>query len=54
MKQLDDVMTELYAAKKKNASTHKDVASYLKFIHQQEKIRTKATPSRLIKSNASK
>lgn len=52
MKQLDDVVAELYAAKKKNASTHKDVASYLKFIRLQEKIRTKANLSKMIKSSA--
>jgi hypothetical protein len=53
MKQLDNAMAELYAAKKKNASTHNDVASYLKYVRQQERVRTTANSSKMIKAKAS-
>ena len=38
MKQLDSVMRELYAAKKRNAQAHQNVPEYLKFLLRSEKL----------------
>jgi hypothetical protein len=41
MKQLDDVMTELYAAKKQNARDQKDLSTYLMFLQKKDQARLK-------------
>jgi hypothetical protein len=50
MKQLDDVMTELYSAKKKNSLEQKDLSTYLIFLQKRDQIRLKLTKAKRSKS----
>jgi succinate dehydrogenase flavin-adding protein (antitoxin of CptAB toxin-antitoxin module) len=50
MKQLDDIMTELYAAKKQNSLAQKDLSTYLSFLQKKDQARMKSTKKKKVQA----
>ena len=46
MKQIDSVMRELYAAKRRNAQVHKNVEEYLKFLLRNQQAAVKSVKAK--------
>jgi hypothetical protein len=50
MSQFDDIMTELYAAKKQNSRTPKSLTTYLNFLQKKDQAQMKLTKRKKVQA----